>query len=662
MKHLSTTTQQPSFPFHLFSDPNLQLLGISGILLVIALIAQAMSGSSRKGKTARAGFASARQIANSARVARKMLQNPGPKNFTYYVTEPIGKPVPPPHKLGRYKVGNNISYFTRTNTSALIIGGAGSGKTANFINPAVISAIRQGSSIIYYDYKFPDKDQSLPIIMEALKEGYQVRILAPGQELSQCFNCVDLIPDDTAITKASEVINVMALNYFDSPQKKDYFDRSGSNIAAGALLLAKWIAQVTDRPELANLLMASQILSLNKLPLRLIQNKDKLNPWTYKAFDGLTSIQTGNEVNKQQVGVIGTAQEIFKNPTAIELIPALCGASTLPLFDKDDPLKIDGKVLLVLGVDKGLKESILPAFATILHQLLTYNLDAKRPRKTTLVTVVDEVSTIKVPWFLTGINQERGAGFSGIFGAQYPGQLKDAYGAALAEGFEASCGTTVWFATGNQETAEHVSKKLGEKEIILDSKSKSTSSGKNGGCSRSTNEQRHKVALLEAQEIQQFPPGKAVIFTPGVGDSQVSRVPYIHQFRYDENAASAHSREAQQVFEKLQQALIAANPPQNPKYYSDLLDEYHQILEKWLPLAEKEKPGQQQQPTPNDPKPLALCVKGVNLIDTLKRVGMKTDDIDPHRDYPVPEKLLDSEGRVLLSIPNCLEILGGNKC
>jgi type IV secretory pathway TraG/TraD family ATPase VirD4 len=641
----ATTTQ----PANLLANPTLQTIGALGGLLLILLIVQAIvSSRNNKGKTARAGFATPSQIANSNRVAKDMLKNPGPKNFTYYITEPIGRPVPPPNRLGGYKVGNTISYFTRTNTSSLIIGGAGLGKTANFINPAVVSAVRQGASIIYYDYKFPDKDQSLPVIMEALKEGYQVRIIAPGQALSQSFNIVDLIPDDTAISKAAEIIDVMALNYFDSAQKKDYFDRSGSNIAAGSLLLAKWVAQVTERPDLANLLMASQILSLDKLPLRLIHNRDELNPWTYKAFDGLTSIQSGKEVNKQQVGVIGTAQEIFKKPTAIEMIPALCGASTAPCFDKNDPLKIDGKVLLVLGVDKGLKESVLPAFATILHQLLTYNLDAKRPRKTTLVTVVDEVSTIKVPWFLTGINQERGAGFSGIFGAQYPGQLEDAYGKDLAKGFESSCGTSLWFGTGNQETAEHVSKKLGETEIILDSKSKSTSTGKGGGGSRSTNEQRHKVALLEAHEIQQFPPGKAVIFSPGVGDRKVSRVPYIHQFKYDDAAASAHSREAQRVFEQLQQALIAANPPQSSLYYSDLLDEYNQILAKLLPLDDDKS---SKAPTPK------VSVKGQKLIEALQRFEQSYEGIEPQTSYPVPDEIL-SEGKLFLTLENCLKILG----
>jgi type IV secretory pathway TraG/TraD family ATPase VirD4 len=651
MKFASKSVSLPhNSPPNLFADPKAQMLYASVGLLAVLLVAQFLLGfRSKKAKIARAQFATFRQIAYSARIAKEQIANPGPKNFCYYITEPIGRKVPQPNQLKRYRVGKNISYFTRTNTSVLVTGGAGSGKTANFINPAVISAIRQGASIVYYDYKFPDKDQSLSIIMEALKEGYKIRILAPGQALSQCFNCLDLIPDDTAITKAAEVINVMALNYFDSREKKDYFDRAGANIAAGAFLLAKWVAKVTERPELANLLMASQVLNLDKLPLRLIDNKDKLNPWTYKAFSGLTTAQSGREINKQQIGVIGTAQEIFKSPTAIEMIPALCGASTLPCFDPEDPLKIDGKVLLVLGVDKAFKESVLPAFATIMHQLLTYNLDAKRPRKTTLVTVVDELSTIRVPWFLTGINQERGAGFSGIFGAQYPGQIEDAYGMSLAEGFEASCGTSIWFATGNQKTAEHVSKKLGEKELILDSRGRSH--GK-GGTSRSTNDQRHKVALLEAHELQQFPPGKTVIFSPGVGDRYVSRVPYIHCFKYDASAAKKHSQQAQKVFEQLSATLIAANPPKSSSYYSELLDEYNQILERLLPLSSDENRMEQTSSSPR------LVLNGQTLIDAFRQLNLSYQDIDPDRNYPVPPELIGTDGNVFLTVDNCYAILG----
>lgn len=651
MPELYTLSTPPSQKSSLLSNPDLLTIGGVGILFLLLLIGQALSSDrNRHAKTAKARFATASEIANCARMARKMIAKPSSRSFSFYVTEPIGRYIPSPDNLGRYSVGRDISYFPKTNTSTLVVGGAGSGKTVNFINPAVISAIRQGASIVYYDYKFPDKDQSLPVIMEALKEGYQVRLLAPGQDISQCFNCLDFVPDDISSTKAAEVINIMALNYFKSKEKKDYFDRAGANIAAGGLLLAKWIAKVTGRPELANLLMVSQILNLDKLPLRLIENKSKLNPWTYKAFSGLTSIQTGKEINKQQVGVLGTAQEIFRSPTAVELIPALCGQSTLPLFDKEDPLKIDGKVLLVLGLDKGLQESVLPAFATILQQLLIYNLDAKRPRKTTLVVAVDEASTLIVPWFLKGINQERGSGFSGIFGAQYPGQLEDAYGASLSKGFEASCGTSIWFATGDSTTSQHLSKKLGEKEVIIDSKSKSKSVGKERGGSNSTSEQRYKVPLLEAQEIEQFPTGKAIIFSPGVGNGREIKIPYVHQFKYDESADNARSLQAQKVFEQLSQMLVSANPPKDSIYYSNLLDDYNSILEEWLPLPDDSKSA-----TPPTSK---ISIKGQVLIDALNRFEKDFSGIDAERSYPIPQNLLTRDGKLPMSLENCLNILG----
>ena len=54
-----------------------------------------------------------------------------------------------------------------------VCGGAGSGKTANTIEPAVISSIIQGHSIALFDYKFDNNGLAENLMAVAIDYGYQ---------------------------------------------------------------------------------------------------------------------------------------------------------------------------------------------------------------------------------------------------------------------------------------------------------------------------------------------------------------------------------------------------------------------------------------------------------------------------------------------------------
>jgi type IV secretion system protein VirD4 len=411
-------------------------------------------------------------------------------------------------------------------------------------------------------------------------------------------------------------------------------------------MLVRWIANVEGDPNLANLLMASQVLGLSHLGERLKHNQSKINPWTYDAFVKLTSIQGDSGTNRQQMGVIGTAQEVFGPLQSIDLIPVVAQPSNLPRFCPDDPLKVDGKHLIVCIVDKARRSVTTPIIATFMHNICNYNLNGSTSRKTPLAVVVDEADTVRVPQFLNWINQERSNGFCGIFGFQHLGQPPKAYGEEAARGFLSSCATKFWFNPGDFQTAELLSKSLGEKEVVLKTASKSTTKGH---VTRSTSETRHKVPLLTPDEILCLPKGKAVIQSPGVGDKDKSGIPYVHQFNYDERLEKEAEAADNALYDQIYQALEEAYQPPPSAYYEDLLKNYLGILDRLLPL-----PGKNVGESLNE----VLTVSGADLIRGLEIAKKSTAGVVPDRRYSVPPEVIEANGEVTLNAENCIKILG----
>jgi type IV secretion system protein VirD4 len=645
MKSISSPTQQQ--PFLSAKEPNKDqvLIGLFSAIVLVFLITKIMGGSvSVKNKTARAAWATTRQKNRAQKIGKKFAKKMRPKGVTGFVQQPTGGAVNLKLSLKR----DDTLFFPFFNQSALVVGGAGVGKTANFILPVALSLLAQGSSMIYYEFK--SLESSKRIIATAVRLGYDIRIFAPGHKISGSFNAVDLVKDETSLTAAKEVISIMALNLFESEEKaRDYFDKAGFEIAAAVLCLAKWVAKVEGDPSLANLMMASQILSLPHLAQRLTANRAEINPWTYDAFTKITSIQGESGTNKQQMGVIGTAQEVFGALQSLDLVPVVAQPSNLPRFCKEDPLKVDGKHLIVCVVDKTRRSVTTPILATFVHNICIHNLSGSTPRLTPLAVIIDEADTLKVPVFLNLINQERSNGFCGVFGFQHLGQPQKAYGENASRGFLASCATKIWFACGDLETAKMISERVGEKEIIIKSVSRSVGNGKP---TQSTSLDRYKVPLISPDEALHLPVGKAVIESPGVGDRHSSSVPYLHQFKYSEELEKQAEAEDEALFDQVYAMLEEKYQPQPPGYYEQLLRKYLEVLDRLLPLPSSS--GGEI----TAPENKLLTILGSDLIKGLEIARKSTEGVVPGKSYPVPTHLIGEDSNVVLNADNCMEILG----
>jgi type IV secretion system protein VirD4 len=550
-------------------------LGLVVIFIVLSILQR---GVVKKGKTARGRWASPSDLANSWKVGRSCLGSKAKfNNATYYITEPIGRPPVPMAKVSKAAI-----FLPQINRGMLVVGGAGSGKTANCIEPALISAIMQGHSVVVFDYKFDNGGLTEVIMSIAMEQGYQMRVLAPGSPLSGTFNVCDFVKDSADLAGAKEVVGCMIRNNSSKEAKTDaFFDPGGAEILAGAFLLARWMAEIYKEPSYASILMVSQILSLPNLAKRLISNRDRLPSWCFSAFSILTSSGGGDEKNNTESGLLATATKFLSPMILPNFLASFCGASTFPRLDPVDPLKLDGKQLLVFGVNQLNEKSTLPLIATALEQIVGYNL--KYRRESPLVIGLDEFPTLNLPVALDWLNRYRSSGCSLILGIQDLGQLEARYGRADSGSFLASCASKIWFNPGNFDTAKTISQMLGEQELELDNVSKSSNFGKGSSGSRTQSKQLHKVSLIEPQEIMQFAQGTCIIQCPSIGTKTEVGLPYKHSFRFDGRAERAFRDKCSQnykVYREIAEKQLKSKPAED---FAQSMRNYFGLLERTIP-------------------------------------------------------------------------------
>jgi type IV secretion system protein VirD4 len=578
---------QPQQPIDIFNslksiDPSTALfIVLVGLSVFLIALEQNLNGAKR-GKTADARWANRGDLARCGRVGRKAIKSPRFNKASYYISQPIGAPPPAPNKIGR-----NTLFFPSINRSVIVFGAPGAGKTANFINPALMSAIRQGFPIVLWDYKFFNEGQAEKLIPFALENGYKIRVLVPGSSMSLTFNILDRIKDHEDVAMAREIVKSIRRNLGVKDAKKDaFFDGGGERILVGALLLAKWVAKVNNDNSSANILFVNQFLAMSNLSKRLEAHQDKIPVWILSELSVLTASAANAKGGKNatESGLLGTAISILAPMILPNYLDSFVGETTFPCIDPSDPLKVEGKVLVVLGIDKSNKETTTPIVATVMEQIVSHNFTFKR--KDPLVVSLDELPTIVLP-ILDWLNQERSSGGSFILGAQHLGQLEDVYGTELAKGFMTGCANHIWFNPQETKAAEQLSESLGKKELVLSTDSKSFNSGKNSSNSKSISDQRHQVSLMPPEKIQTMPPGTCIIQCPDIGTKQATRIPLFHRFAYDDKKASQFNENCAAQFKKLEQ--IGQKRNKEKVDYGLLMRGYAKLLNELLPAPEAVK-------------------------------------------------------------------------
>ena len=417
-------------------------------------------------------------------------------------------------------------YVPDAQRGTAVVGGPGSGKTFSAIDPLIRSAINQGFPTIVYDFKYPA--QTRRIVAYALKRGYRVNIFAPGFPETDICNPLDLIRNEEDGVGAAQLIEVISKNTDKSRGKGSgdkFFEDAGDTLVEGIFLVTKAVEKLAegmvDNPaSYCDLMMASAILSLPNLAHRLeLAANTKLNVWTSRPLTQLISVK---DSEKTASSIVGTSQRMFQKFLKKDFLGAFCGQTTLPL-------DLDGKQLLIFGLDRNNRDIVGPLLTAILHMIVSRNVSRVVPRKEPLVVALDELPTLYLPYLGNWINESREDGFCGIIGFQNLAQIEKIYGKEMTRIIFGGCGTKMIFNPQEYEFAKYFSDFLGEIEVKY--KTKSRTSGTKGSRSRSQNENKQKKLLVEPAELLKMPTGKGIVLNPGMKQGEESYIPVKHRFK-----------------------------------------------------------------------------------------------------------------------------------
>ena len=508
----------------------------SGLMLLGCLVAvvafQLMGGSAKKGKIATGYWGGGKEKASAAKKAKKQIARVSRNNVALYIGTPsqvrdrlalewqsAGLVKMPPTATWQKHLGKLLSssptlYVPDAQRGIAAIGAAGSGKTFSVIDPLIRSALDQGFPMCLYDFKYPA--QTKRAVAYAMKRGYTVRVFAPGFAESEICNPLDLLKDEEDAIAAGQLSNVINRNFDRSggnASSDKFFEEAGDSLIEGILLVTKAVSTLTGDDKYCDLMMAQAILSLDRLPLRLeAASRGTLKVWTSRPLSQLISVK---DSEKTVSGIVGTAQRIFQRFLKKDFVGAFCGKTTLPL-------DLDGKQLIVFGLDRNNRDIVGPLLAAILHMVVSRNVSRTVPRKDPLIVVLDELPTLYLPALVNWLNENREDGFCGILGYQNIAQLEKAYGKELSRAILGGTASKFIFNPQDPDSSKLFADYIGEMEIQFKSKSRST--GKGGG-SKSTSDHHQKRHLLEPAQFTKMGTGKAVIINPAYVRGQEAYVP-----------------------------------------------------------------------------------------------------------------------------------------
>ena len=531
------------------------LLALAGFV-VLSWLGQ---GQGKKGRLATARFASSREKAVARRKALKQI-------------------AARKHNVVAFKIYNSL-YLPDAQRGVAISGGAGSGKTASMVLPIAQSAIEQEMPTLVYDFKYTEPNDSLVsvVLPTAAKAGYDVHVFAPGMPESEICNPLDFLLDDMDGMAARQLASVMH-NCMRSEHKNasddPFFSIAGDLLIQAVLLLAKQ----TCFPDM---MMCQVILSMSDLPKR-IQNSPQLSKLTKNTFSQYLSV-AGSE--KTADSIRGTAQNLFVPFTTPGLANAFCGPTTIPLT-------LEGKKLVVIGMDKAIKTALAPFLTGIMQMVLDRNVAIAR--QDPFVFILDEAPTVGID-LATAFATQRSAGAITIMGYQDFGQLEQRYGEAMSRTILSNCATKAWFNPQELKSAQWSSDYIGEEHLALKQKSKGRSGGK-ASTNISDNERTRK--LFSPDQFLRLAPGKCILINPAIALKDEVSIPIAQKIKLTE-AIEQQQNKARKLWNEKVKGRLAERSPQ-PKLTRDELRIYTERM-----IAEREAEAERILPQPMEETSIA---------------------------------------------------------
>jgi type IV secretory pathway TraG/TraD family ATPase VirD4 len=479
-------------------------LGIGGYWL--------MTDDSKKGLMASSHWAGAIEKKAAGKVAIQQINERKRDGLTTWINTPIITALKKPRvKNGkvtkRYEISPqaNTVFIPDGQRGTTVCGAPGSGKTFSVIDPMIRSVIDQGFPICLYDFKFPGGQAEIHAAY-ARNHGYDVRIFAPGFEGSESCNLLDFLKSADDSETAGQIAKVLNKNFSLNGGKggeDPFFQLSGDQLIKAVLQLAK----LSEYPDF---LTCQKILALDSSDLIDRVKAADISPWVKTSWDQFISMR---ESEKTAASVAAIASLMFTNFVSPDILPCLCGKSTIPL-------DLEGKQMIIFGMDQNRRDIVGPILATVMHMIVVRNIAKKRVDP--LAVFLDELPTIALPNLVNWLNESRSAGFCGVLGYQNMTQLEQAYGKETARAILSGCNTKFIFNPGEYESAKYFSDYLGDEEVHY--KQKSRSNSKDGG-SNSVSEQDKTKKMFSPEEILKLPAGTCVFINPAYANQTEASIP-----------------------------------------------------------------------------------------------------------------------------------------
>jgi type IV secretory pathway TraG/TraD family ATPase VirD4 len=492
-----------------------QLWTPQGLLTLVALGLGGywlMSEESKKVGVASAHWAGGKEKSAARQVAIKQINERKRDGLTTWINTPIISTLKKP-QLKQGKVVKRFEISPQSNTifipdgqrGTTVCGAPGSGKTFSVIDPMIRSVIDQGFPICLYDFKFPGGQAEIHAAY-ARNKGYDVRIFAPGFEGSESCNLLDFLKSADDSETAGQIAKVLNKNFSLNGGKggeDPFFQLSGDQLIKAVLQLAK----LSEYPDF---LTCQKILALDSSDLIDRVKASDISPWVKTSWDQFMSMR---ESEKTAASVAAIASLMFTNFVSPDILPCLCGKSTIPL-------DLEGKQMIIFGMDQNRRDIVGPILATVMHMIVVRNIAKKRIDP--LAVFLDELPTIALPNLVNWLNESRSAGFCGVLGYQNMTQLEQAYGKETARAILSGCNTKFIFNPGEYESAKYFSDYLGDEEIRY--KQRSRSNSKDGG-SNSVSEQDKTKKMFSPEEFLKLPAGSCVFINPAYANQTEASVP-----------------------------------------------------------------------------------------------------------------------------------------
>ena len=386
-----------------------------------------------------------------------------------------------------------------------------------------------------------------------------MRVFAPGFPESDVCNPIDFLRSESDAEMARQIATVLNKNFRLMTQSTEdgFFAAAGDQLTEALLMLAK----STKYPDI---MTAQAVLGLTNLGNR-IAAAEKLNKWIRVSFTQLIGVK---DAEKTASGIVGSASETFTRFMKAGVLGAFCGETSIPL-------DLEGKQLLIFGMDRERRDVVGPLVATVLHMIVTRNV-AKR-RKDPLVVAIDELPTIYLPTLVQWLNENREDGLAVTLGFQNLVQLEKTYGRELARAILGACATKAIFNPQEYEAARMFSDFLGDEEIQYKQKSRNRGGGK---ASTTISEQDRTRKLFEPSQFLRLPPGKCVLINPGFVSQGEAAIP-IQQTIKIPKADIQTSEASEALWDKIHERLVQRSPQHIPTTKD--LEKRRDLVEAMLP-------------------------------------------------------------------------------